>query len=158
MAERHELSYLKSGDPMVPIIPAHTLVRIWSEEWRCWWRPRGSGYTDDIRQAGVYSFSEAWRRSAHCGPEKQIWYEVVGKEAETPSVIPQQRYRHLKSGGEYQVVALARMQAKDWNSSGSPDSFQSIDMEQVVVYRSLSDGEVWVRPIRDFCERFELLG
>lgn len=53
-------------------------VRIWSAEWRAWWRPDGRGYTDKINDAGIYSFEDAWSRSAHCGPEKGIIYELAG--------------------------------------------------------------------------------
>ncbi|HEV7293080.1 MAG TPA: hypothetical protein VGN79_12245 [Devosia sp.] len=52
-------------------------VRIWSGEWSAWWRPESRGYTDDITQAGIYSFEDAWATSAHCGPEKKIAYEIV---------------------------------------------------------------------------------
>lgn len=56
-------------------------VRIWSGEWRAWWRPNSCGYTDDVAQAGVYSFEDAWATSSHCGPEKRIVYEIVGPQA-----------------------------------------------------------------------------
>jgi hypothetical protein len=53
------------------------MVRIWSGEWQAWWRPKSCGYTNDITQAGIYTFQEAWATSAHCGPEKRIIYEIV---------------------------------------------------------------------------------
>ena len=40
------------------------------------------------------------------------------------------RYRHFK-GNEYEVIAVAR---------------HSETMEELVVYKSLKDGEVWARP------------
>jgi hypothetical protein len=51
---------------------AHHLVRIWSGEHGCWWRPNGAGYTVDALYAGVYFFDDAYKRTRHCGPEKQI--------------------------------------------------------------------------------------
>ena len=54
-----------------------------------------------------------------------------------------ERYRHFK-GGEYEVVSLA------WNCD---------DVEQeVVVYRALYDGRVWVRLLDEFCGFKELDG
>lgn len=47
-------------------------VRIWSKQWMAWWRPNGSGYTDDKAQAGIFDAEDAWRRVRHCGPEKRI--------------------------------------------------------------------------------------
>ena len=47
-------------------------VHIWSGEWSAYWRSDGSGYTNDVVDAGVYSWDDAWRRTSHCGPEKKI--------------------------------------------------------------------------------------
>lgn len=52
-------------------------VRIWSAEHRAWWRPNGNGYTSQPDQAGLYDFADAYDATKHCGPEKQIAYEVV---------------------------------------------------------------------------------
>jgi hypothetical protein len=49
-------------------------VNIWSGEHQLWWRSGASGYTPSRCEAGVYSFSEAWSKTCHCGPEKQIEY------------------------------------------------------------------------------------
>ena len=32
---------------------------IWSNEHRAWWRPKGDGYTRDLKAAGIYSRAEA---------------------------------------------------------------------------------------------------
>jgi hypothetical protein len=47
-----------------------------------------------------------------------------------------ERYRHLKTGGTYHVIACARVEAT---------------LEWVVVYRG-EDGEAWTRPIKEFCD------
>lgn len=52
-------------------------VRIWSGEHAAWWRAEGVGYTGDVKQAGLYSFEDAWSWSSHCGPEKRISYEIA---------------------------------------------------------------------------------
>jgi hypothetical protein len=52
------------------------------------------------------------------------------------------RYRHRKSGGTYLVVI--------------DDAIIESSMERAVIYRSESDGRVWVRPHADFTDgRFE---
>jgi|GEM_PF-1502114 len=55
-------------------------VLIWSGEHRCWWGPKGSGYTNRLGEAGVYLFDDAWKRSSHCGPEKKIEYHTIPPE------------------------------------------------------------------------------
>lgn len=52
-------------------------VRIWSGEWRAWWRPNGAGYTDQREMAGVYEAEDALNRVFGCGPEKKIVLEAV---------------------------------------------------------------------------------
>lgn len=54
-------------------------VLIWSSQRQCWWRPEGRGYAMDPRQAGAYTFEEAFRRTSHCGPEKGIAFDVIEK-------------------------------------------------------------------------------
>ena len=53
------------------------LVRIYSGEWKAWWRKNSSGYTYNKEEAGLYSLSEALDNSGHCGPEKKISYFFV---------------------------------------------------------------------------------
>ena len=36
-----------------------TLYLIWSYEHQAWWRPWGSGYTKDLKEAGRYEYLEA---------------------------------------------------------------------------------------------------
>lgn len=46
-------------------------------------------------------------------------------------------YRHRKTGGLYEVVSIATMEAT---------------MTIAVVYRSRADGRQWVRPLDEFCD------
>jgi len=52
-------------------------VRIWSAEHGMWWRPNRSGYTSDIKRAGLYPFKDALASTDHCGREKAIQFERV---------------------------------------------------------------------------------
>lgn len=69
------------------------------------------------------------------------------KEPVVTEVIEGAKYRHFK-GGEYEVIALAR---------------HTETQEELVIYKSLSTGEVWARPKTVFvesvgdCQRFTLL-
>ena len=50
-------------------------------------------------------------------------------------------YRHIKTGGLYRVLRHGRIEA---------------DLRAVVIYESLADGRVWVRPTDEFYDgRFE---
>ena len=60
-------------------------VYIWSREHGAYWRPEGSGYTDDKAQAGVFGFEDAFERTKHCGREKLIEYIAVPR---TPTTRP----------------------------------------------------------------------
>ncbi len=57
-------------------------VLIWSKEWKAWWRGGGSGYTDDVKLAGIWDASEAWKRVRHCGPEKGIVLQSIPRKCE----------------------------------------------------------------------------
>ena len=69
------------------------------------------------------------------------------KEPVVTEIIEGAKYRHFK-GGEYEVIALAR---------------HTETQEELVIYKSLSTGEVWARPKTVFvesvgdCQRFTLL-
>ena len=48
------------------------LVLIWSGEYRMFWGKNGSGYVQLPENAWQYSLADAFERTKHCGPEKQI--------------------------------------------------------------------------------------
>ena len=74
----------------------HRLVRIWSDEWRSYWRPNRSGYTTDVAQAGIYRLDDAIDASGHCGREKKIVYEFLPRNTKS---VPTQ-----ESAGDPQLM------------------------------------------------------
>lgn len=50
-------------------------------------------------------------------------------------------YRHYQ-GGEYELIAIGGLEH---------------DLTQVVVYKSLFDGSVYVRPVQEFQDKFDLV-
>ncbi len=52
-------------------------VYIRSGQWASYWRANGAGYTNKISDVGIYDIEDAWKRTAHCGLEKQISFEFV---------------------------------------------------------------------------------
>lgn len=63
-------------------------VMIWSNEWGMWWRPNRTGYTRDIDIAGVYTLSDAFDASGHCGAEKGIRYKLCNRKVTQESRGP----------------------------------------------------------------------
>lgn len=76
-AVRHLTAMQRKGGERTRAKLIGKMVRIWSREHSAWWRSGCSGYTVQIDAAGVYAFEEAWKATRHCGPEKQIVFEVV---------------------------------------------------------------------------------
>lgn len=70
-------------------------------------------------------------------------------------------YRHKKTGNLYLALDVGRMQANSWRRPTGPDNdpwrhFGDVDMQEVVVYISLKDRSMWVRPKAEFMDgRFE---
>jgi phosphopantetheinyl transferase (holo-ACP synthase) len=49
-------------------------VRIYSAEHRAYWRGTGQGYTNIEDESHIWSLKDAYKKTNHCGPEKQIQY------------------------------------------------------------------------------------
>jgi len=72
------------------------------------------------------------------------------------------RWKHVKRGTEYEVIGVGKMQTENWHTT-SLEEYQlcgdvrwerevdaSADMREVVIYRCLADGSLWVRPREEF--------
>lgn len=62
-------------------------------------------------------------------------------------------HRHVKSGGDYTLLGIGKMQSAYWmeqklNSYFEPVS-ELIDMREVAIYRG-ADGQLWARPLEEF--------
>ena len=70
-------------------------VRIWSGEYQAYWRQSG-GYVDDweVVDPGIFTLEEAYGRTSHCGPEKEIFFEFLPENYR--NVRPLARYRDLQ--------------------------------------------------------------
>lgn len=59
-----------------------------------------------------------------------------------------EKWKHLKTGGEYEIVGVGRLQVKE----------ESLDMTECVMYKSMKDsgefkaGSIWIRPVSDFLD------
>lgn len=54
-------------------------------------------------------------------------------------------WQHYKTKGEYTILGIGQLQVK----------IADLDMKECVIYKSLSDGKVWVRPLTDFTEHVD---
>ncbi len=55
---------------------------------------------------------------------------------------PGEIWQHSKTKGEYEIIGIGKLQLK----------IESLDMEDCVTYKALSDGKLWTRPLEDFLE------
>jgi len=55
-------------------------VRIYSAEHGAFWRGKGNGYTINPMESDIVSCEEAFKKTYHCGPEKQI--QFIGANCE----------------------------------------------------------------------------
>ena len=49
-------------------------VRIFSAEHNAYWRKTGQGYTENENESAIWNMKRAYKRTCHCGPEKQIQF------------------------------------------------------------------------------------
>lgn len=66
-------------------------------------------------------------------------------------------HRHVKTGGQYRVIAEGRLQASDLFRDERPGDNVSADMMLMTIYQA-EDGSWWVRPTDEFNDgRFEVI-
>lgn len=74
---------------------------------------------------------------------------------------PEDLYRHKKRGTTYRLLGIGKMQATNWfkeqwqhadPQSDNPPlrTLDSVDMAEVTIYQSTTDGSLWVRPKDEF--------
>ena len=112
----------------------------------------------DWADTAAQAFLETWARAkilgAVAGTQEEL-REALAKFARIAEKRGQEwrredgpRYRHVKTGGTYQIVGYARLQ------SATP----ICDYADLVLYRSDADGSIWARGRNEFMDgRFERL-
>lgn len=78
--DRETLARLKRWPHLASRFPR---VRIYSGEWRAFWRGKGNGYTENAEESDVLDIGAAVAKTNHCGPEKQI--QFVSADAGIPA-------------------------------------------------------------------------
>ncbi|MBX8803370.1 restriction alleviation protein, Lar family [Ochrobactrum sp. MR28] len=62
----------------------------------------------------------------------------------------QPTHQHVKRGTEYHLIGIGKMQTERWIEPGIYPKPGIADMREVVIYRSVDDGSLWVRPREEF--------
>ncbi|MCF8861610.1 hypothetical protein Ab1vBOLIVR2_gp04 [Agrobacterium phage OLIVR2] len=82
--------------------------------------------------------------------------QAINKDFFSRSLTEGARYRHVKRGGVYTVIATAKLQADNWITNTLEPA--TVDMTEMVVYRSEDDQSVWVHSKSEFIDgRFEII-
>lgn len=92
--------------------------------------------------------------------EKDLTDALLRFRALRPASAPEDLYRHKKRGTTYRLLGIGKMQAEWWRDSLVNAELEPLrarmDMAPVAIYRSESDGSLWVRPKDEFEDgRFE---
>ena len=74
-------------------------VRIYSGQWKAFWRVSGQGYTENPEESDILDIDVAVAKTRHCGPEKQIQYVAVNTS--TSSIPPSFRSEVERISNDY---------------------------------------------------------
>ena len=80
-----------------------------------------------------------------------------------PPGPPAPTHRHEKRGTEYVLIGIGKMQSLNWAEHADLTGkalgrWNSVDMREVAIYRSVDDDSLWVRPREEFEDgRFETI-
>ena len=74
-------------------------VRIYSGQWKAFWRGKGCGYTYFPEESDILDIDVAVAQTRHCGPEKQIQYVAVNTSAS--SIYPSFRSEVERIANDY---------------------------------------------------------
>jgi hypothetical protein len=128
--ERYTLEQLKSNRELRESL-AGNWVRIWQgDHGGAWWRPPANGYTIKREEAAVYPFDRAWLYSSHCGPEKQISYDIH------PSVIKEQPAVTIQAAADHEGLLQCRALLKVQDGDNLYDAIKRLLEEKEAATRN----------------------
>ncbi|MFA7256952.1 MAG: hypothetical protein WC047_05200 [Kiritimatiellales bacterium] len=91
---------------------------------------------------------EAAKAAAQADYERRILAALQAAPVQQQTWRP--THRHVKTGGEYMLLGIGKMQSKRWQEQNPHGALiWNVDMREVAIYRG-ADGSLWVRPIEEF--------
>lgn len=69
-------------------------------------------------------------------------YYTIFMENEKAVIKVGEVWQHVKTGGEYEIIGLGKLQVK----------IESLDEVECVIYQNTVDKKIWIRPVADFLE------
>ena len=103
-----------------------------------------------LNRYGMQSFRWVAAKGAFKG--RWRWYKEVAEDIDAliSNFLQAPTHRHVKRGSEYVLIGYGKMQSEDWVTDHGCDGSRLVDMQEVAIYRAVSDGSLWVRPKDEF--------